>query len=171
MYKINRLRDYGLILLAFFMQVFVADLLKLGAAKPNFMIIITVFFALFTDERFGFETGFICGIILDIFTLNLFGLNTILFSLSGYLIGRFNSKIYRESMVTYAITVFAASLFILSVYRLFIGIENKFLLSRLSFGFVLNPVVFLAALYTAFFGTLIHTFLCRILKLGETSVL
>jgi len=171
MYKINRLRDYGLILLAFLMQVFLADFLKAGSAKPNFMIIITAFFALFADERFGLEAGFICGAILDIFALRLFGLNTILFSFSGYIIGRFNNKIYRESIVTYAIVVFLMSFFILSSYRLFIGLENRFLLSSLTLGFVFSPVVFLAALYNSFLGTLAHTFLSRALKLGETSVL
>lgn len=171
MYKINRLRDYGLILLAFLLQVFLADFIKLGGARPNFMIIIAVFFALFTDERFGLETGFICGMILDIFTLRLFGLNAILFSLSGYLIGKFNNKIYRESIITHAVVVFLASFFILSLYRLFLGIENKLLLSRLSLNFAFSPVVFLAAIYNSFFGMVTYTFLCRILKLGETSVL
>lgn len=171
MYKINRLRDYGLILLAFLMQVFLAEPLKVGGAKPNFMIIITVFFALFTDERFGLEAGFICGMILDIFTLRLFGLNAILFSLSGYLIGKFNNKIYRESIVTHAIIVFLTSFFIMSSYRLFIGLENRFLLSNPSLDFVFSPVVFLAAAYNSFLGTFAHTFLSRILKLGETSVL
>lgn len=171
MYKINRLRDYGMILLAFFAQVFLSDLLRLGSVKPNFMIVMTVFFALFTNERFGLEAGFVCGTILDIFAMRLFGLNIILFSSAGYLIGKFNGKIYRESIITHAIMIFAASFFILSLYRLFIGIQNKFTLPYLSFGFLFSPVVFLSAAYNSFLGIFVYTFLNRILKLGETSVL
>jgi len=171
MYKINRLRDYSMILLAFFAQVFLSDFLKVGGAKPNFMIIMTVFFALFTDEWFGLEVGFVCGMILDIFSLRLFGLNTILFSFTGYFIGRFNSKIYRESIITHAIMIFVASFFILSLYRLFIGIQNKYLVSYLSFGFLFSPVVFLSAAYNSFLGVFVYTLLNRILRLGETSIL
>ncbi len=171
MYKINRPRDYGIILLAFLAQVFLSEPLKLGGAKPNFMIVVTVFFALFTDARFGLEAGFISGAILDIFALRLFGANIVLFSLAGYFVGRFNDKIYRESIITHAIIVFLASFFIMSFYRLFIGIENRFLLSNLSLGYILSPSVIIAAFYNSFLGTLAYTSLCRMLKLGETSVL
>ena len=160
-----------MIMLAFFAQVFLSDFLKVGGIRPNLMIMMTVFFALFTDERFGLEVGFVCGMILDIFSLRLFGLNTILFSFAGYFIGRFNSKIYRESIITHAIMIFAASFFILSLYRLFIGIQNKYLVSYLSFGFIFSPVVFLSAAYNSFLGVFVYTLLNRILRLGETSIL
>ncbi|MDP3790130.1 MAG: rod shape-determining protein MreD [Candidatus Omnitrophota bacterium] len=171
MYKINRLRDYSMIMLAFFAQVFLSDFMSVAGAKPSFLIIMTVFFALFTDERFGFEAGFVCGMILDIFSLRLFGLNTILFSFAGYFIGRFNRKIYRESIITHAIMIFVTSFFILSLCRLFIGIQNKYLASYLSLGFVFSPVVFLSAAYNSFLGVFVYTLLNRILRLGETSIL
>lgn len=171
MYKINRFRDYSLILLAFFLQTAFAGHLSLFGAKPDFPIILTVFFALFTDKNYGFETAFLSGILLDVFSLRLFGLNTVLFSATGYLIGRFNTKIYRESMVTHAILVFIASVFVLSSYKLFLAFENHFLLSRLTVGYIFSPSVFLSAAYNSFLGTLIYTFLCRIFKLGETSIL
>lgn len=171
MYKINRLRDYSMILLAFFAQVFLPDFLKAGGIGPNFMIIMAVFFALFTDEQFGLEAGFVCGMILDIFSLRLFGLNMMLFSFTGYFIGRFNGKIYRESIITHAITIFAASFFILSLSRLFIGIQNKYLVSCLSFGFLFSPVVFLSAACNSFIGVFVYTIFSRILRLGETSIL
>ncbi|MBU4376972.1 MAG: rod shape-determining protein MreD [Candidatus Omnitrophica bacterium] len=171
MYKINRLRDYSLILLAFFLQVSLANSLSLFGAKPSFPIILAVFFALFTDERYGFETAFFAGILLDIFSLRLFGLNTILFSIVGYFIGRFNTKIYRESMATHAILIFLSTIFILSAYRFFLCLENRFLLSNLSFSFVFSPSTFLSAIYNSFLGILIYTFLSRVFNLGETSIL
>lgn len=169
--SINRPRDYGLILLAFFLQVVFAGSLSLFDAKPNFPIILAVFFALFTDERYGFESAFLSGILLDVFSIRFFGLNAILFSVTGCLIGRFNAKIYKESMVTHAILIFFAAVFILSAYRLFLLFENRFLLSDMSLGFVFSPSVFLSAMYSSLLGTPIYTFLCRVFKLGETSIL
>lgn len=171
MYKINRLRDYSLILLAFFLQISIAGSLSLSGAKPSFPILFTVFFALFTDERYGLETAFLSGILLDIFSVHLFGLNAVLFSATGYFIGKFNTKIYRESIATHAILIFLATAFILSAYRFFLCFENRFLLSELSFGFVFSPSVFSSAIYNSFLGILLYTFLCRVFKLGETSVL
>lgn len=171
MYKINRPRDYSLILLAFFVQVVFADSLKVFGVKPNFPIIAAVFFALFTDERYALETAFISGILMDIFSVRLFGLNAILFSAAGYFIGRFNEKIYKESMATHAIIIFIATSFILSAYRFFLALDDRILLPVFSFGFLFSPSVFLSALYNAFFGTLLYTFFCRIFKLGETTVL
>ena len=171
MYKINRLRDYSLILLAFFIQVVFADSLSLFGIKPNFPIIMIVFFALFTDGAYGLETAFISGILMDIFSVRLFGLNTILFSFTGYFIGRFNTKIYKESMLTHAILIFIATFFILSLYRFFLALEDRLLLQTLSLGFLFSPSVFLSALYNSFFGTLLYTFLCRVFKLGETTII
>ncbi len=171
MYKINRPRDYGLILLAFFLQTVFAGSLSLFGAKPSFPIMMAVFFALFTNERYGLETAFFSGILLDIFSVCLFGLNTVLFSIAGYLIGRFNTKIYRESVVTHVILIFSATVFILSAYRLFLSLENRVLLSGLSLGFIFSPSVFLSAIYNSFLGALIYTFLRGAFKLGETSIL
>ena len=134
------------------------------------MIIITIFLALFTNEKFGFETGLASGLLLDIFTLRLFGLHTMLFAFSGYMIGKYNNKFYRESVVTHIIITFFTSVFILSSYFLFTVLQNRPLLSHLNLYAIFGSGIILSSLYNSLLGILAYAFLYRIFHLSESAV-
>ena len=170
MHKIRISHAYLLILFTFFLQLPLTDFLNAGAARPNFMIIVTIFLALFTNEKFGLKTGLVSGLLLDIFTLRLFGLHTMLFAFSGYIIGKYNNKFYRESFVTHIIITFFTSAFILSSYLLFTVLQNRPLLSHLNLYAIFGSGVMLSSLYNSLLGVLVYAFLCKIFHLSESAV-
>ena len=167
MYKVKRYQAYSLILITFFIQISLSKFFVASHIKPNLMIIITVFFALFTDRKFGFETGLVSGLLLDIFSVRFFGLNAILFALGGYLVGRYNNKFYKESIITHAVLTFAISFFIFSTYFLFVSIRSLSREPYLGLNFIFNPSILIPSLLNSFLCIWIYAFLARILRLGE----
>ena len=170
MRKIRRRLAYPVILLAFFAQILVSNFLGSSSAKPNFMIVATAFFAIFTDRRFGFEAGLVSGLLLDIFSVRFFGLNAVLFALGGYIIGRYNAKFYRDSVITHSILTFALSLFILSLYFLFVNLYSPSAPQRSGLSAVFSAPLFIPSLLNSFLGIWAYAFLSRVFQLGESAL-
>lgn len=167
MHDIKRYHAYLLIIITFFIQVFLGNFLGSSLLKPNLMIVITVFFALFTDRKFGFETGAVSGFLLDIFSVRFFGLNTILFALGGYLVGKYNNKFYRDSVITHAILTFAVSYFIFFSYFLFVNFCSSHAPLPTWLNFVFSPSIFIPSFLNSFLAIWVYAFLARIFQLSE----
>lgn len=170
MYKIKRHLAYLVILLAFFIQVLLSNFLGPSIIKPNLMIIITIFFALFTDRKFGLEAGFASGILLDIFSIRFFGLNTILFACGGYLIGRYNNKFYRDSVITHIILTFIVSFSILFLYFLFVNLRSPSMPALLSLNMIFSGSLLIPSLLNSFLGIWVYAFLTRVFQLSENTL-
>lgn len=170
MREIKRPPAYLAVFFTFLIQVFISNFLGTSAIKPNLMIIMTAYFALFTDRKFGLEIGLLSGILLDIFSIRFFGLNAILFALGGYLIGKYNNKFYRGSIITHIIFTFTLSVFILSLYFLFV---NQRILSpspRIGLNAVFSTPLFITSLLNSFLGIWIYAFLSRVFRLSEGTL-
>jgi len=167
MRKIKPREIYPAILAVFFIQMALGCFFGFTSVRPNLMIIITTFFALFTDRRSGFASGAASGLLLDIFSIRTFGINTVLFAVTGYVVGRYNTKFYRASVITHVIITFAVSLSILSLYFLFVNLRASFGLSPIGAGRVFHTSVVASSLLNAFLGPWIYAFLCRLFGLSE----
>ena len=170
MHKIKRFPAYIAILSAFFIQILLGDIFSSGALRPNIMIIITIFFALFTNKKFGCETGAVSGMLLDIFSVRFFGLNTILFAFCGFIVGKYRTKFYRDSVITHFIITFIVSFFILSFYILFAKLAALSGLSALGFNIIFHPSIFISSLLNSFLGVCVYAFLYRFFKLNECEL-
>ena len=171
MYSIKRRAAYLAIFFAFAMQMMLSNFHIPQSVRPNLMIIMVVFFALFTDKRFAFETGLVSGFLLDIFSIRFFGLNAVLFACCGYVIGKYNGKFYRESVITHIIITFAVSFLILSLYYFAINLR-PLSAAPLPSGppRIFASSVFVVSLINAFLGVWIYAFLCRVLRVSEKTI-
>ena len=169
MHKIKRHQAYLVIIITFFIQVFLSNFLGTSPFKPNLLIIITAFFALFTDKRLGLEVGFLSGLLLDIFSIRFFGLNTILFSLGGYLIGKYNNKFYREGPLTHIILTFAISFFIFSSNFLFVNLRSLST-PQSPLNLIFNTSVFIPSLLNSFLAIWIYAFFLRVFRMSENNL-
>jgi len=167
MHKIKHSRAYTLILVAFFVQIGLSLFLGPGAVRPNIMVISMTFLALFSDERFGVKAGTLCGMLLDVFSIRFFGLNTLLFALGGYIVGKYNTKFYRNSVITHFAVTFTVSLFILLPNFLFISLHNRPALPPAGLSVIFSHMVLLSSLLNSFLSIWIFAFLIRILGLHE----
>ena len=170
MYKIKHYQVYILILFAFFIQILLGNFVGSSGIRPNLMIIVTVFAALFTDEKFGCRTGAICGILLDVFSIRFFGLNTVLFASAGYIVGKYNIKFYKDSVITHVIVTFIVSFSILFSLLLFLTLRNSAVSPPLGFNIFFNPSILTSSLLNSFLGIWIYAFLCRMFRLSEREL-
>ena len=68
------------------------------AAAPNLMLILTVSIGFMQGRTEGMLTGFLCGLLIDLFYGDVFGFYALLYLLTGYFCGRY-SKIYFDDDV------------------------------------------------------------------------
>ena len=83
---------------AYILQSSVFTHLAAGGVKPNLLLILAVAFGSFSGERAGLGTGFICGLLWDIYASPLIGMQTFILALAGYLAGKCRQLLYDEGI-------------------------------------------------------------------------
>lgn len=75
----------ALVLVTFLLQSTVFKALAIASVSPNLLLILTVSFGLMCGKRIGMFTGFLSGLMIDLFYGNLFGFNALIYLWVGYL--------------------------------------------------------------------------------------
>lgn len=75
------------------LQVTLLDTFKLFNVKPDLLLIVVVISSIYFDLKCALLLAVFSGILKDVFSLNSFGLNTLLFSLWSFLIVKLSRKI------------------------------------------------------------------------------
>ncbi len=115
--------------------------------KPNFLLIYILFVALFIGHTDAVILGFICGMLLDILNLKLFGVNTFVLMTIGYIFGFLNKRIDETLIKVQILSLFLSSVFFLFIYYI---ILSSFSLSK-SFSYH----IFFIPLFDIIFGYLL----------------
>ena len=76
------------ILVTFLLQSTVFPAIPFLNVTPNLLLILTVSFGFVHGRRTGLWTGFLCGLLIDLFYGNLFGFYSLVYMYIGYQIGR-----------------------------------------------------------------------------------
>ena len=120
---------------------------KIFGVKPDLMLALVVFFALFLGGRLGLETGIAAGLLKDIFAFDVFGVNMLVLGMTGLLVGLANTKFYRESRLTQVGIVFISSIFSMALHYVIASSVLKFV--HLGLFDYLTSSIIPASLYTA----------------------
>ena len=86
--------------LAALIEVTLIDSVKILSVKPSLFLIAVIYIALFWGRRPGMWFGFAAGIFLDLFAPQHMGLNTLLFTCTGFLVGSMAASLYREKYMS-----------------------------------------------------------------------
>ncbi len=131
-------------------------MLQFSNSAPNLLLILTVSVGFMQGRKEGLLTGFISGLMIDLFYGNLFGFYALIYMLSGYLSGHFCDVYYDEDikvpLVLVAITDFGYNFviyvtrFLLRGRRNFPGYLTKIILPDIVFT-VLIAIIFYRILY------------------------
>lgn len=78
-----------LIILSYVLQVGVFSHFKMAGIAPNIMLILVVSFAAMRGQMEGMLIGFVCGLIMDIFSGDTIGFYALILLILGYLNGFF----------------------------------------------------------------------------------
>jgi rod shape-determining protein MreD len=106
--KISRLIIITLILGVF--QVTFLNYFRIFGVKPDLLLVAVVIAGLFLETRAAIIFGMFAGIFKDVFGVNAFGLNVILFSLWGFLSANISRKVSIDDNVTRVFLVFIIAL-------------------------------------------------------------
>ena len=70
------------------LQLLFIDLFSIGTIRPDFLLILVLYFSISNGRFIGTALGFILGFFLDISgSCNFFGLSPLIYSITGYLAG------------------------------------------------------------------------------------
>lgn len=115
--------------------------------RVNFLLLALIVFSIRETRSRAVIFGFLLGILLDCLSPRLFGLNALLFTSAGYVLGSVGERVYTNRIHLIAFIIVITSLCYLSIY---------FLLSSFrTFPSVFVPVIVPTALYNTAIGILL----------------
>jgi len=159
--KINRWSLYSVLTAAFLIQLLLLDYIKIAGAKPDLLILLVVFFAIFFGPGTGAEAGFVAGLFKDTYSLDIFGANIVLLSLTGIIAGILSPKLFKESRLTQGLLVFAFSILYMVIHYFISSLVLKITyvtLSEYLYGLILPSSLYTATLSIIIFPILIDRY-------------
>lgn len=130
--------------IAALLQTTVLNSFKIFNVKPDIILISIVLGSLSFELSWAIGFSIFAGILKDVFSLNAFGINTILFPIWSFLIIRLSKKITLDNGF-----ICAASVAVITVVNnIFIKLINFYLGNTINISIFL-PTLFLECLYTA----------------------
>lgn len=141
------------ILIFFFAAIIEVTLLgsvQVISVKPNLFLVALIFISLFWGRSPGMWFGFASGMFLDLFSPEHMGLNTLLLTSAGFLIGSLATTLYREKYVSQILTLLFVSMAEHLLYFAFSsGSPNSFIRFFIRYGVP-------GAIYTTVVGAAIY---------------
>jgi rod shape-determining protein MreD len=140
-------------------QVTVLDYLALLGARPDFLLICVIFFALYFDKSTALKAAVLAGLFKDITSAALFGSNTLTLVLCVLFLIRYGSNFYKQNISTQILLsgfIYYASAF----FVIFINyIISKNMHAHFSFYLLL---IFKSAVYTGCISPILFFILSKI---------
>lgn len=99
------------------LQDTVFNVISIAEGKPDFVLILVVFFALFQGNVQGGMLGVVFGLMEDLMTGRFIGLNAICKGLTGFLIGMMSERLYKNNFFIPVVTIFVST-FLCSIFYL-----------------------------------------------------
>jgi len=123
------------------LQVTFVDYIKIFGAKPDLFAVAVVIAAIYFAPRWALAISLFAGILKDTFSIDAFGINTLLLPILCFLVMRLSKEVTLDNIVASGIVTFV----VIIVYAL---------LSRLISMYSNNQIPFLAFLRISFFEAL-----------------
>jgi rod shape-determining protein MreD len=157
----KRFSLYIILIAAFLIQLLFLDSIKIAGAKPDLLVLLVVFFALFFGPSTGAEAGFVAGLFKDTYSLDIFGVNSVLLCLVGLVAGILSPKLFRESKLTQSLLVFVFSVLYMIIHYFVSSLILKIAyvtLPEYLYGLILPSSLYTATLSFLIFPVLINRY-------------
>lgn len=153
------------ILLSFVLQTTVFQSLSFGGISPNLLIIVTASYGFMFGRRYGMVTGFLCGLLMDIFYGNVLGFYALIYLYIGAGNGVFHRVFYQDD-IKLPLALITASDFVYS----FVCYILLFLLrGRFHFSFYLKEIILPEIVYTIFITVFLYPCILLLNKTVEDT--
>ncbi len=163
----KRFTLYTILITAFLIQLLFLDNIRIAGIKPDLLVLFVVFFAIFFGPGAGAEAGLISGLLKDTYSLDIFGANIILLSLTGLVVGGLSPKLFKESKLTQGLLVFVSSaLYMVSHYFVsLLVLKVEYITLQDYLYYLILP----SSLYTAILSILLFPVLINRYRLKEDA--
>ena len=165
--KISRVSLYLSLVAALLIQLLLIDHVKIAEAKPDLSVLLVIFFSIFFGPGIGLEAGFVSGLFKDIYSLDIFGVNTLALALTGFIAGVVSPKFFRESRLTQVMFVFTFSVFYMILHYFAVAFVLK--ITHIGLPEYLFGLILPSSLYTGIISFFIFPILIRIYRLKRNE--
>ena len=143
----------SIIIIFVLLQATVLNYVNIFNVKPDLLLISVIIASLFFEPVWAISLSIFAGILKDIFSVNAFGMNTVLFFLWSFLIIKLSRKIIFDSNY-----IRLALMFIIAILNsIIVRLIFLFLGNFISWGIFLR-ITFIESLYTALIFLLVLKF-------------
>lgn len=158
---------YLVLVAVFFLQATILDLIAIFNTRPDLGTLFVIFIAIFFGWEMGLEAGFFFGLLKDIYSVDIFGINTTTLAVTGLCAGLLSPKLFRESRMIQLAIVFILTLFSFFTHYLIASAISG--ITYIKFTEYLFYSFIPASLYTAAVSFFIFPFLIDRFELKETA--
>lgn len=131
-------------LLIWVVQLLLADFLSIGTIRPDFLVILVLYWSIKYGRTIGIISGFLIGLIIDFSgAASYFGLSSLIYSVTGYLGGYLMGTYSRLNPIYFSISWVAI---LISQFLIFCVVQYQDI-------WMVNPQLF----WAKFLGTTIYT--------------
>ena len=135
------------------LQATVLNYINIFNVKPDLLLISVIIASLFFEPTWAISLSIFAGILKDVFSVNAFGMHTILFFLWSFLIIKLSRKITLDDNYIKLVLIFIIAI----LNNIIIRLIFLFLGNFISLGLFLR-ITFINSLYTAFIFLLVLKF-------------
>jgi rod shape-determining protein MreD len=121
----KRSRLYFLLAAALLAQLTFMRLIMISGAEPDLMLIIVIFFGFFFGAGAGLEAGVAAGVLKDIFVIDFFGINALVYGTCGLLAGLISGKLNKDPKMSQFVLAAVFTAFSMSVHYILVSILSR----------------------------------------------
>ena len=140
------------IYVSFLLQTSIFGRLKLGGVTPNILISVFSTYGFMKGRRHGIIIGFFAGLLLDIFSGNIFGMYALIYMYIGFLNGLFRKQLFGDDLRLPMILIGTSDL----IYGLVTYLVLFAIRSQYDFYFYLMNIILPEVVYTVLVSIFVY---------------
>lgn len=150
---IKKILKFVILFLLILLQTsnFAENTLKRFDVKPDFVLIFIAYISLTSSFIASESMGFFAGILLDILSYVIIGINAFTLTIVASLLNLFKAKLFIEKSFSIFIIIFVTSI----IYRIIYSLLTIIFIHKINFFKTIIKLTLPEALYTAIFGIIL----------------
>lgn len=147
-----------MLIFSYILQSTVLDYIQIWGAKPNLMIILTVYFALLRGSFEGGLVGLFGGILIDMLAGKVFGIYSLTGLYTGIAVGYYNKQFFKDNIFVLLFFMFIFTFF----YEFLFYLMNYFIWGETRIVFVLKKVILPESIYNCILSIPIYGLVMKV---------
>jgi rod shape-determining protein MreD len=154
----TRITIWLLLATAVVVQTTLVPLVQVGNARPDILLMVSVSMGLICGRVAGASVGFFGGLLWDLLTAQIFGMNTLAKLITGYTAGIFEKKVFKEHPILPILALFLATF----VHELILYVTAVALDIKVPFWALVGQTILPRAIYNGMIAPFVYFGIYRI---------